>query len=154
MARQSGQTKYLQDRKCTKAKQSPIVNRQQLCPDPFDPYTVPLTRNSKQANAVDTKKDENLDTTQRPVRYQLVILTANWKCANLTEEQCKTLNIFSCYCCDNYRREKHISLKGCSQDEVNSKTYGCRREDSIKVRVIWSSKRRIKKSCNFRKQKK
>ena len=63
MVRQSGRTKHRQDRKCTKAKKSPIVNRQRLCPDHLDPYTVPLTRNSKQANAVDTKKDENLDTT-------------------------------------------------------------------------------------------
>ena len=77
---------------------------------------------------------------QRPIRYQLLVIPTQYTCGVFTESKCIRLGLFSCYCCNNYRKDKLLFLKGRKQDEVNAKKYGCRRKEKINVKVIWSAR--------------
>ena len=75
----------------------------------------------------------------RPIRYQSFVLPNEYTCADFTEGQCKKWNVYSCFCCDNYRKDRDLVLKGRCQENVNSKKYGCRRKKGIQIRVKLSS---------------
>ena len=47
-----------------------------------------------------------------PIQYQTFLLPNEYMCTDFTEDKYKKWNLFSCFCCKNYKEDTESLLKG------------------------------------------